>query len=324
MKQSISLWLLATLFLATGAQAQQPAKLPHIAYVTADTIATSIRAKAFRDGLRELGYVEGKNIIVEWRSVEGKLERAGALAEEVVALKVDAIVASGPSMTPPLRKATTTIPIVMAQDPDPIGSGFVASLAQPGGNITGLTSVAPEITGKRLEILKEIIPKLTRVSVMGTSSTPGHAQLIKEIERVAPVLGLKQRYHDILDEKHIEPAFRTAAKERAQANLVLQSFFMFRNRQKLAELSVKHHLPAIYQTSEWVEAGGLMAYGTYLPDLYRRAAIYVDKILKGRKPTDLPVEQPMKFEFIVNLKAAKQIGLTIPPNVLARADRVIK
>ena len=212
----------------------------------------------------------------------------------------------------------------MGQDTDPVGNGFVASLARPGGNITGLATLAPEIGGKRLELLKEIVPKLSRVAVLGTSTSPGSAQTLKEVERAAGALGVKLQYLDVLDSKDIETAFRAAGKGRADAVLILGGSILLSHRTQIADLAVKNRLPAIYAQPEYVEAGGLMTYGVSITDLFRRAATYVDKILKGRKPADLPVEQPMKFELIINLKAAKQIGLTIPPNVLARADRVIK
>ena len=209
----------------------------------------------------------------------------------------------------------------MAQDTDPVGNGFVASLARPGGNITGLSTLAPELSGKRLELLKEIVPKLSRVAVLGTSTNPGNAQALKETELAAGAFGVKLQYLDVLDPKDIETAFRAASKGRADAVLVLASPVAHFSANTVADLAVKSRLPAIYHEAEYVEAGGLMTYGVNITDLYRRAATYVDKILKGAKPADLPVEQPTKFEFVINLKAAKQIGLTIPPNVLARADQ---
>jgi len=212
----------------------------------------------------------------------------------------------------------------MAQDPDPVGSGFVASLARPGGNITGLSRLAPELSGKQLELLKETVPRLAGVAVFGTSTTPGTAQSLRETELAAGALAVKFQYLNVLDPKDIETAFRAAGKGRADAVLVLGSPFLLSHRTQIADLAVKSRLPAIYYSTEFVEDGGLMSYGVSVTDLFRRAATYVDKILKGRKPADLPVEQPMKFELIINLKAAKQIGLTIPPNVLVRADKVIK
>jgi len=303
----------------------QPAKVPRIGYLTAGPLsAQSARIEAFRQGLRELGYVEGKNIVIELRFGEGKSERVPALAAELVRLKVDIIVSAGPTVTRAAKEATVTIPIVMAQDTDPVGSRFVTSLARPGGNITGLATLAPEISGKRLELLKETVPKLSRVAVLGNSTEPANAQSLRETELAAGAFGVQLQYLDVRSSKDIETAFQEASKRRADAVLVLPSAVWAAHRTKIVELAVKSRLPAIYYSAEWAEVGGLMTYGVSFNDLYRRAATYVDKILKGRKPADLPVEQPIKFEFIVNLKAAKQIGLTISPNVLARADKVIR
>ncbi|MGH7798569.1 MAG: ABC transporter substrate-binding protein [Candidatus Binatia bacterium] len=307
------------------AQAQQPKKVPRIGYLTGASLsANPARIEGFRQGLRELGYVEGKSIIIEWRSAEGKPDRLRALVAELVRLKVDVIVTGGAASTRPAKEATATIPIVMAQDPDPVGNGFVASLARPGGNITGLSSLIADLSGKRLELLKEILPKLSRVAVFGTSTSPSTAQALKETELAAGALAVKLQYLDVADPKDIETAFRAAGKERADAVLVLSSGVIANRQTEIAELAIKSRLPAIYYRSEFVEAGGLMSYGVSIVDLARRAATFVDKILKGAKPADLPVQQPMKFELIINLKAAKQIGLTIPPNVLARADKVIR
>jgi len=327
MKPRISLWLMAAIFLATvsNAHAQQPSKVPHIGYLVLNTLSSQVaRMEAFRQGLRELGYVEGKNVVIDWRSADGKLERLSALAAELVRLKVDIIVTTGPTPTRAAKEATSTIPIVLTNDPDPVANGFVVSLARPGGNITGLSTFAPELSGKRLEILREVVPKLSRVAVLGTSTMPGYAQLKREIELAAKVFGVKLDYLDVLDSKHVETVYRAASKERASAVLTLAGGILFTQRAQIMELAVKNRLPVIYHDSRFVEAGGLMFYGVSLLDLDRRAATYVDKILKGAKPADLPIEQPMKFELIINLKAAKQIGLTIPPNVLARADKVIR
>jgi putative ABC transport system substrate-binding protein len=240
-------------------------------------------------------------------------------------LKVDVIVSAGPAPTRSAHEATKTIPIVMTQDSDPVGSGFVASLARPGGNITGLSSLRADLSGKRLELLKEILPKLSRVAVLGTSTLPGNAQELRETELAAGSFKVKLQYLDVLNSKDLETAFRTAGKGRADAVLMMVAGFVASSQRKeIAELAVKSRLPAVYSRREEVEAGGLMSYGVSFTDLDRCAATYVDKILRGVKPRDLPVEQPMKFEFIINLKAAKQIGLTIPPNVLVRADRVIR
>jgi putative ABC transport system substrate-binding protein len=308
-----------------AARAQQPATVPRIGFqLDAPASAVASRIDAFRQGLRELGYIEGKNIIIEWRSSEGKIERRHEIAAELVRLKVDVIVSAGPTVTRAVREATSTIPIVMGQDTDPVGSGFVASLAHPGGNITGLAALAPEMSGKQLELMKEIIPKLSRVAVIGNSTNPGDAQALRETVLAGGSVEVYLRYLDVLDPKDIETVFRAAAKGRADAVLVLGNPTLNAHRKQIADLAVKHRLPATYARPEFVNAGGLMYYGTSYNDLFRRAATYVDKILKGAKPMDLPVEQAKKFEFIVNLKAAKQIALKIPPNVLARADKVIK
>jgi ABC-type uncharacterized transport system substrate-binding protein len=308
------------LTLCAPAEAQQSANIPRIAYMTASSSA--LRLEAFRQGLRELGYVEGKNILVDFRLAEGKLERLPRLAAELVDLKVDVIVTAGPSVTGPVKRATSTIPIVMAQDPDPVGNGFVASLARPGGNITGLSSYSAELNGKRLELLKEIVPKLTRVAVLGMSSNPGNSQALKDTKLAADQLGVRLQYLEIQYPKDAETALQKANKERAEAVIVFNTPSHI--LRVIPSLAVKQRLAAIYFDATSVNDGGLLSYGATIRDLDRRAATYVDKILKGAKPADLPVEQPKKYEFIVNLKAAKQIGLTIPPNVLARADKVIR
>jgi putative ABC transport system substrate-binding protein len=326
MNRKIIICLLTTalLFTVPFVEAQQPKKIPRIGFLaTASRSSMSARVEAFRQGLRELGYVEGKNIVIEWRYAEGQADRLPGLVAELVRLKVDVIVTGGPQATRAAKEATVTIPIVMGFDNDPVGSGFVASLARPGGNITGLSTLAPEISGKQLELLKEIVPKLSRVAVFGTSTNPGNAQSLKETELAAGALKVQLQYLDVLDPKDIETAFRAASKERADAVLVLQSFLLTSQRKQLVDLAVKSRFPAIYDRREFVEDGGLMTYAVSSTDLFRRAATYVDKILKGTKPADLPVEQPMKFEFVINLKTAKQIGVTIPQSVLYRADKVI-
>jgi putative ABC transport system substrate-binding protein len=314
------------LALCLSAEAQQPTKIPLLGRLGADSpsSADAARREAFRQALRELGYVERENIVIEYRYAEGKFDRLPDLATELVRLKVDVILSTGPTATRAAKGITTTIPIVMAQDIDPVATGVVASLARPGGNITGLAALTPELSGKRLELLKEVVSKLSRVAVLGTSTLPGYAQVFKETELTAGTLGVKLQFLDVLDPKDIETAFRAASKGRADAVLTLTSAILLSQRALLADLAVKSRLPAIYHQSQYVEAGGLMSYGASITDMDHRSATYVDKILKGAKPADLPVEQPKKFEFIINLKTAKQIGLTIPPNVLARADKVIK
>jgi putative ABC transport system substrate-binding protein len=321
------LTLCAMLFaLCFSVEAQQrPQKIPMIGFLGATSPSTiPARLDAFRQGLRDLGYVEGKNIIIEYRYADGKLDRVPALAAELVRLNVDVIVTGGSAATRPAKEATATIPIVMAQDTDPVGNGFVASLARPGGNISGLSIVAPELSGKQLELLKETVPKVLRVVVPSNPNEPSYMQLRKETELAAKALKIQIQFLDARSAKDVETAFREATKRRANAVLVPTMPIVASQRAQIADLAVKNRLPAMYGQPEYVDAGGLMFYGASITDLFRRAATYADKILKGAKPADLPVEQPTKFEFIINLKAAKQIGLTIPPNVLARADRVIK
>jgi putative ABC transport system substrate-binding protein len=327
MKRKIVFWLLATILLTTvsPAEAQPAGKVPRVGFLSSlSPSSISARIEAFQQGLRELGYVEGKNIIIEWRYAEGKADRLRELAAELVRLKVAVIVTGGPAVNRYAKEATATIPIVLGFDNDPVGNGFVVSLARPGGNITGLSTYYPEISGKQLELLKEIIPRLTRVAIFGNSAQPGNPQALRETELAAGALRMQRQYLDIRTPKDIESAFREASKGRAEAVLVLGNVIVTSQPKQFVELAAKSRLAAIYWSPEFVEAGGLMSYSANIPDLFRRAATYVDKILKGRTPADLPVEQPMKFEFIINLKAAKQIGLTIPPNVLVRAQKVIR
>jgi putative tryptophan/tyrosine transport system substrate-binding protein len=316
-------WLLSTVFVVTVslADAQQLAgERPLIGFLWASAPASD----ALKAGLRDLGYIERQNITIEYRYAKGKLDRLPVLAAELVRQKVDVIVSAGPAPTRSAKEATVTIPIVMAQDSDPVREGFVASLARPGGNITGLSTLASELSGKRLELLKEIVPGLSRVGVFGDSTFPGNAQALRETELAAGPFGVQVQYLEVRDPKDIESVFREASKGRADAVLVPTGPLFNSQRTQIAGLAVKNRLPVIFHQSEYVQDGGLMTYGVSSNDLYRRAATYVDKILKGAKPAELPVERPTKFELVINLKAAKQIGLTIPPNVLARADRVIR
>ncbi len=302
------------LALAVIGQAQQP-KVYRIGYLS------STKSGAFGKGLRDLGYVEGKNLVIIYPSAE---KTYAARAAELVRLKVDIIVTGGATATRAVKEATTTIPIVFLQDPDPVGNGLVTTLARPAGNITGLSSMSADLAGKRLEMLKEVLPKLSRLAVLGNSANAGNGIQLRETERTAATLGMQLQYLDVLSAKDIETAFREASKERAEAVFVLAGPVFNPQPTLLTQSAVKSRLPAAYPSSTFVEAGGLMTYAANRADLDRRAATYVDKILKGGKPGNLPVEQPKKFEFVINLKAAKEIGLTIPPNVLARADRVIK
>jgi putative tryptophan/tyrosine transport system substrate-binding protein len=326
MNKRLLVSLVSTLILASGytSEAQQPKKVPRIGFMigTSPSIIPD-RIEGFRRGLRELGYVEGKNVVIEYRVAEGKVERLPNLLAELVRLKVDVIVTGG-IVNHAAKQATTTIPIVIAFDGDPVGNGLVASLARPGGNITGLSALYPELSGKQLELLKETVPRLSRVVVIGESNNPGNSEVLREMELAAKAFGVKLQSLDVRDLKDIETAFRAASKARANAVIVLAGTIVLVHRAQITTLAIKSRLPAMYPRPEFVEDGGLMTYGPSIADLYRRAATYVDKILKGAKPADLPVEQPMKFEFVINLKTAKQIGVTIPPNVLARADKVIK
>jgi len=303
----------------------QPRNIHRIGYLSGVDAAThSNRFESFRQSLHDLGYTEGKNIIIERRYAEGKLERLAQFSTELVRLNVDIIVSSAPPATRAAKRATATIPIVMAFDDDPVGNGFVASLAQPRGNVTGLSTIAPDIAGKQLEFLKEIVLGLPRVAVLGTSTVPQHRRVMNEITVVATALRIDVLYLDVLSANNIEPQLAAVSKARAAAVIVLGSPFLNSHRKLIVSLVAAKRLPAIYTRPDYVEAGGLMNYGPSFTDLFRRAAVYVDKILKGAKPAELPVEQPTKFELVINLNAAKQIGLSIPPQVLARADRIIR
>jgi putative tryptophan/tyrosine transport system substrate-binding protein len=329
MKKKISLLALCSLLLApcSSAEAQQPTKVPRIGFLVANSPSVyTARIEAFRQGLRELGYVEGKNIIIEWRSAEGNLDLLPSLAAGLVRLKVDVIVAAGGD--PPVRaakQATQTIPIVMANASDPVGAGLVASLNRPGGNITGLsTAPGPEIYGKHLELLKETFPRLTRVAILSNPANRFSALALREAETTARAFKVSLQILEARNPDEFETAFAAATKERAGALLVVEDPMFFGERTRLANFAAKSRLPAIYGILEYVEVGGLMAYAAERTDMFRRAATYVDKILKGAKPADLPVEQPTKFELVINLKTAKQIGVTIPQSVLYRADKVIR
>jgi putative ABC transport system substrate-binding protein len=326
MTAKILIWLQATSFLATFslADAQQPVKVPRIGNLSPGSSYASPNREAFRQGLRDLGYVEGKNILIEYRYAEGKSDRLRGLAAELVRLKVDVIVTTGGQASRAAKATTTTIPIVFTLVSDPVGEGLVASLARPGGNLTGLSSVSQDLSGKRLELLKEAIPKVSRVAVLYDPNDPAKIAEFKEIEVNARPLGVQLQSLEVRSPDEFESAFKTAIRAKAAALLVLPTSILITHRKRIAELATKNRLPAMFAYSQDVDAGGLMSYGPDFADLNRRAATYVDKILKGTKPADLPVEQPIKFHLGINLKAAKQIGLTIPPNVLARADRVMR
>jgi putative tryptophan/tyrosine transport system substrate-binding protein len=306
-------WLFTVLLLVGLAEAQQPAKVHSIGYISLQSLASEparIRIEAFRQGLRDLGYIEGKTIAIEWRWATGTPELLADLAGELVRLKVDVIVTDGALVTRAAKNATKTIPIVMASDADPIGRGYIVSLARPGGNITGLTNLVTGLSGKRLELLKEAIPGISRVGVIWNPESPPSAAAFKETQIAAQPLGLQLQSLEVRG-ANFEGAFQAATKGRAKALTVLSDALMDNYRIQILELEAKHKLPTIYGQSQWVEDGGLTSYRTYFPDLWRRAATYVDKILKGAKPGDLPVEQPKKFEFVINLKTAKALNLTI-------------
>jgi putative tryptophan/tyrosine transport system substrate-binding protein len=304
-------------------EAQQPARIPRIGYLAG---GGSVPHPALIQALRELGYVEGKNIAIELRSREGKPGRERELAQELVRSKMDIIIADGTAQARAAKEATSTIPIVMTGTTDPVGTGLITSLARPGGNVTGLSSISGDLGGKLLEVLKEIKPNLSRVVVPGaTPGSPTQDVFIKEMEPPARVLKVQLIRLSVRGPEDYENIFRVATKERAQALVVrIPPYTPSEQRKQFVELVNRHRLPAIYQASNWIESGGLISYGADRNFQYQRAAVFVDKILKGTKPADIPVEQPLKIELVVNLKAAKQIGLTIPPNVLARADRVVK
>ena len=326
MKKLFSILLIVAMMgLGAIAAAQQPAKVHRIGFLSGSFPTTNPAfTEAFRHGLQALGYTEGKNIVIEWRFAEGKPDRYPGLAAELVSLKVEVVVTTGSTTTRAAKKVITTIPIVMARDPNPVGNGYVVSLARPGRNITGLSSYTAELGGKRLELLKEIIPQLSRVAVFGDSNYPGGAQALKDTELAAAAHGVQLQYLDLQVQKDIETLFRAAGKGHSDAGVVLGGHFLTSHRTQLAQIAVKSRLAVMNPSPVFVQAGGLVAYGVSRTELFRRAAVYVDKILKGAKPADLPVEQPTKFEFVINLKTAEQIGLTIPPNVLARADKVIQ
>ena len=312
--------------LCFSAEAQQATKkIPRVGFLSLNTaFVQKDRVEAFREALRKLGYVEGQNIIIDYRFADGKSERLPGLVAELVALKVDVIVTAGNSATGPAKDATKTIPIVMMNDTDPVGQGHIDSLARPGGNITGLSSTDFDLADKRLELLKEIVPKLSRVAVLRDLTNQAAELAGREIDPTARALKLQVQWFDLAKVEDFDGQFKAITKWRAGGLVIGGGPLMIRNRKRVIEFAAKSKLPAIYGREEFVQDGGLVNYSASVLDLTRRSATYVDKILKGTKPADLPVEQPMKFELIINLKAAKQISLTIPPNVLARADKITK
>jgi putative ABC transport system substrate-binding protein len=327
-KKVIGLALCAMLFaLCFRAEAQEPKKVPRIGYLSTNGNPSRPPpfVEAFRHGLRELGYVEGKNILVEYRYAEGKLERVPRLVTELAQLNVDALVVGTQTAIRAAKQATKTIPIIMVNNSDPVATGLIESLAHPGGNITGLSTLGRDLGGKRLELLKEVVPEITCVGVLWHAEGATAALALREYQAAAPALKIELQSLELRGASpDLDAAFKAAAEGRVNALITDRAPVFNRYAKRIADLAIKNRLPSMYAGSEYVEAGGLVSYATNTADQYRRAASYVDSILKGAKPGDLPVEQPTKFELVINLKTAKRIGLTIPPNVLARADKVIK
>jgi len=310
-----------------AAEAQQAAKIARIGWLAVNLAAAPRLEEAFRQGLRDLGYVEGRNVVIEIRDAEGKPERLPALAAELVALKVDVIVAPNTPQALAAKQATRTLPIVFSFVADPVASGLVTSLARPGGNVTGLSSLTPELVGKRLELLTQAVPGVSRVAVLWQPGFQGERtdkDMLKGADVAARALGVRLQFVEAQGPADIDRAFSDMTRARAGALTVVGNTMFITERRRLVDLAAKNRLPAVYARREYVDAGGLMSYGSNIADLFRRAATYVDKILKGAKPADLPVEQPTKFELVINLRTAKALGLTIPPSLLARADEVIQ
>jgi putative tryptophan/tyrosine transport system substrate-binding protein len=322
--------LILGLLTAPATHAQPPAQAARIGYLVTGGLAspeTRVLLDAFRQGLRERGYVEGQNIVIEYRAADGQLQRFPALAAELAQLKPEVIVAQGTPAALAAKDATTTIPIVTPVMGDPVGDGLVASLARPGGNITGLTFLGPELVAKRLELLKEALPRVSRIAALwhpGAYAERTTSAMVQETEAAARTLGVQLHLVEVRGPDELDRAFATMTSAHAEALIVLPSAMLFNERRRLVDLAARHRLPAMYQLGEFVELGGLMAYGASITDLIRRSATHVDKILQGAKPADLPVEQPTKFELVINLKTAEALGLTIPPTLLFQADKIIK
>ena len=319
------LTLYAVIFAHSFTASAQQAKIPRIGFLGNSTAALEANLVGpFREGLRDLGYEEGRNIVIEYSWAEGKYERFPKLIAELIAKKVDVIVTAGTPATQAYQKVKTSIPLVMIAVGDPIGNGIISSFSRPGGNITGLTSMSPDLEGKRIELLKEVIPRLSHIAVLWNPANAFHEIENKQVKAAAAALRLRVLYLGAENQQQLDDVFAQLIKERPEALLVLADRVFLHNRSRIMDFAVQHHLPGIYAYLELVEAGGLMSYGPSYADMHRRAAYFVDKILKGAKPTDLPVERPTKFELVINLKAAKRMGLTVPQSVLYRADRVIK
>ena len=327
MSKRIVIRLLPTLILATVglAAAQQPPKISRVGFLSPSASGLgAFRYESFRKGLHEFGYIEGQNVVFERRSAEGNVDSFPTLAAELVQLKVDVIVALGTPAAMAAKRATSTIPIFIIAVPDPVSTGLVASLARPGGNITGLSSLGVDLSGKRLELLKETVPGLSRVALVWNLEDKGMSLITKQIQAAAPPLGVKVEPFGVRDPNDFDGVFAKISQNRPDAIFIAADRLIASHTKKILEFAIKNKIPAMFNSGESVEAGALMSYGPNRAEVLRRASTLVDKILKGAKPGDLPVEQPMKFELVINLKTAKQIGVTIPPNVLARADRVIK
>jgi putative ABC transport system substrate-binding protein len=308
-----------------AAEAQQAAKMRRIGFLGNSTAALEANLVGpFRDGLRDLGYLEGQNILIEYRWAEGQYERFPALIAELIALKIDVIVTAGTPATKAVKKATTSVPLVMVAVGDPVATGIVASLRRPGGNITGLTSMSEDLEGKRLELLREVLPTVSRVAVLWNPDNQSLLAELKEIRAAAQVLGMKVQALEVRTPGELEETFKAIVRERPRALLVMADRFFLQNRQRIMDFATKQRLPGVYAYRELVEAGGLMSFGPSYPGMHRRAATYVDKLLRGVSPADLPVERPTKFDLVINLKTAKALGLTIPPSLLQRADQVIE
>ncbi|HSE02155.1 MAG TPA: ABC transporter substrate-binding protein [Burkholderiales bacterium] len=308
-----------------AARAQTPETLPRIGFLGNSTAALEANLIGpFQEGLRDLGYVEGKNVLIEYRWAEGKYERFPALIGELLAQKIEVIVTAGTPATLAVKKASTSVPLVMIAVGDPVGTGIVASLARPGGNITGLTSISPELDGKRLQLLREVVPEISYIAVLWNSSSPLQVVAERATRAAAQVLQIKVLSLGVRTKEEIEDAFAQIIRERPGALLVLADRLFLHHRARIMDFATQHRLPGVHAYRELVEAGGLMSFGPSYAGMHKRAAYYVDKILKGAKPADLPVEQPTRFELVVNLKTAKALGLTIPPTILFRADKLIE
>jgi putative ABC transport system substrate-binding protein len=315
----------AVLLTPLAAGAQQPGKVWRIGFLGSASASSAVaRVEALRQGLRDLGYAEGRNLVIEFRWSDGNNDRLPALAAELVQLKVDVIVTQGTPPTVAAKQATPTIPIVFAVAGDPLGTGLVASLARPGGNVTGLTDIAPELAGKRLELLREAAPGATRIAALSNPGNPSSRPQMKDMEAAARTLGMSIRSIEVRDMEQLDSAFAAALRERAGAVVVLSDPSLFGRRSQIAELAKKNRLPTMAWTPEFAESGCLMIYGANTVEMHRRAATYVDRIFKGARPADLPVERPNKFELVINLKTAKALGLTMPPSLLRRADELIQ